>query len=266
MVNGFNALTGARVKLGKWDDYLAMREGILRLNATYRDLLSNDFGAIAGLLFDLGSGRYAAPPRDSDDRARAAWEADLARLRDDARSSKALALAEAGERSHTEVQAWLRDLGHALGFDVWIAANDHSRLFDGVPLATGCCRELPACITSLDGIDAVRLIDVLWIDRVTSQVAAAFEVEHSTTIYSGIVRLLDLALSAPDQTVKGLYLVAPDDREEEVRAQLQRPAFRGVANLQMKFLPYGELARHRDAIARFGHGLGPMETIARSLT
>ena len=266
MVNGFNALTGARVKLGKWDDYLAMREGIQRLNATYRDLLSNDFGAIAGLLFDVGSGRYAAPPRDGDDHARAAWEADLIRLRDDARSSKALALAEAGERSHTEIQAWLRDLGHSLGFEVWIAANDHSRLFDGVPLAVGCCRELPESVTSLDGIDAVRLIDVLWIDRVTLNVAAGFEVEHSTTIYSGILRLLDLAFSGPDQPVKGLYLVAPDDREEEVRAQLQRPVFRGVANLQMKFLPYGELSRHREAIARFGQGLGPVEAIARSLT
>jgi type II restriction enzyme len=46
IVNGYNALTGARVKLGKWDQYLAMREGILALNATYRDLLSNDLGAV----------------------------------------------------------------------------------------------------------------------------------------------------------------------------------------------------------------------------
>lgn len=33
IVNGYNALTGAKVKLGKWTEYLAMREGILRLNA-----------------------------------------------------------------------------------------------------------------------------------------------------------------------------------------------------------------------------------------
>ena len=266
MVNGFNALTGARVKLGRWEDYLAMREGVARLNNTYRDLLSNDFGAIAGLLFDVGSGRYAAPPRDGDETAHSAWQADLARLRVDAAQSKALALAEAGERTHSEIQAWLRDLGLALGFDVWIAANDHSRLFDGIPLATGCCRELPANVAALDGIEAVRLIDVLWLDRGSFEVSAAFEVEHSTSIYSGIVRLLDLALSSPNQAVKGLYLVAPDDREKEVRAQLQRPAFRGIANLQMKFLSYGELSKHRDAIARFGEGLRPVEAIARSLT
>ena len=32
-----------------------------------------DLGAVAGLLFDVGSGRYAAPPRVDDAAARAAW-------------------------------------------------------------------------------------------------------------------------------------------------------------------------------------------------
>ena len=56
IVKGYNRLTGARVKLGKWDEYLAMRSGMLRLNEQYRDMLSNDLGALAGLLFDLGIG------------------------------------------------------------------------------------------------------------------------------------------------------------------------------------------------------------------
>lgn len=267
IVKGYNELTGARVKLGRWQDYLAMREGILRINAAHRDILSNDLGAIAGVLFDLGSGRYTAPPRDGDDAAREAWAADLLRVREDATKAKnALAAAEADERSHSEIQAWLRDLGHALGFDVWIAANDHSRLFDGKPLAHGCCRELPEHLSNTAGAEAVRLIDVLWLERDTRRVAAAFEVEHSTSIYSGIVRLLDLALGAPNQAIAALFLVAPDDREEDVRAQVQRPAFRGIANLHMRFVPYGELGKHREAIARFGHGLKPLDSIARPLS
>jgi len=47
IVNGYNAIMGARVRLGRWDEYLAMREGILRLNREHRTLLSNDLGAIA---------------------------------------------------------------------------------------------------------------------------------------------------------------------------------------------------------------------------
>lgn len=62
IVKGYNAVTGAKVKLGSWDHFLAMRAGILDLNDRYRELLSNDLGAIGGLLFDIGSGRYPAPP------------------------------------------------------------------------------------------------------------------------------------------------------------------------------------------------------------
>ncbi len=61
IVKGYNAIAGANVKLGKWDEYLAMRRGIVALNAGHRGLLSNDYGAIAGFLFDVGSGRYPLP-------------------------------------------------------------------------------------------------------------------------------------------------------------------------------------------------------------
>src|SRR3546814_17817440 len=57
IVRGYNALTGAKVKLGRWDEYLAMRRGILELNAAHRSWLSNDLGAIAGFLFDVGKGQ-----------------------------------------------------------------------------------------------------------------------------------------------------------------------------------------------------------------
>ena len=61
------------------------------------------------------------------------------------------------DRSHTEVQAWIRDLGLALGFRVWIA--------------------------DAPGSESVRLIDVLWLEKSKDHVAAAFEVEHTTSIY-----------------------------------------------------------------------------------
>ncbi len=97
------------------------------------------------------------------------------------------------------------------------------------------------------------------------EVAAAFEVEHTTSIYSGIVRLLDLALGAAESTVHGLFLVAPDAREAEVRAQLRRPAFRSVAGLQLRYLAYSDLEENRDAMTRFGQGLRPLDAIARAL-
>lgn len=264
IVKGYNALTGSKVKLGSWNDYLAMRSGILRMNQEYRDLLSNDLGAIAGLLFDVGNGRYAAPPRADDDSAIALWEADLQRVREQP-ATKVEARRGEDDRTHAEVQGWLRDLGLALRYDVHIATNDRGRQYDGGRLGDGCCERLPASLDDTPGIDAVRMIDVLWLDRNTRAVAAAFEVEHTTSIYSGIVRLLDLAIGVDMRAMRGLFLVAPDDREEDIRGQLCRPAFSRTADLGIRYLPYGELARHREAIARFGTDLRAIESIARAV-
>lgn len=61
-------------------------------------------------------------------------------------------------------------------------------------MSDGCLVDLPETATGIAGADAVRLIDVLWFTAETKNPAAALEVEHTTSIYSGIVRLLDLAL------------------------------------------------------------------------
>jgi type II restriction enzyme len=262
IVKGYNALTGSKVKLGRWDEYLAMRQGALRLNAEHPALLSNDLGAVGGFLFDVGAERYPLPPRDGDAAAEEAWRADLARVREEsAKERKLLDAGREGDRTHAEIQLWLRELGRALGFDVWIAANDQSRAVGDGKLGDGCLAALPP---SLAAIDSVPLIDVIWLERGGGHAVAAFEVEHTTSIYSGIVRMLDLATAAV-QAVRGLYLVAPDAREEDVRKQLARPAFRRIGELSVRYLPYGELERNRQSIARFGEGLKAIDAIARAL-
>jgi type II restriction enzyme len=264
IVKGYNALTGSRIKLGSWPDYLSMRDGMLTLNAQFRSLLSNDLGAIAGLLFDIGSGRFQAPP-SNDDPAIAAWAADMARLRIESdKDRKAQLTTQKNDATHSEIQGWLRDLGRALGYDVWIASNDQGRALGEGRLGDNCLHSLPAAIESAAGFDAIRLIDVLWLSPTNGEVVAAYEVEHTTSIYSGIVRLLDLALG-PAQALCGLFLVAPDDREDEVRTQLKRPAFSRVADLGVRFLSYGDLERHRESIGRFGSGMKGIEALARSL-
>lgn len=264
IVKGYNALSGASVKLGSWTEYLAMRSGILRIVEEQRNLLSNDLGAVGGLLFDIGQGRYSAPPLAGDADARAAWERDLAIVRDlGAKETKAKDEARESDRTHTEIQGWLRDLGRALGFSVWIAANDRSRPFSEGKLSDGCLDELPLSVAG--GGDAVALIDVVWFTA-DGAPTAAFEVEHTTSIYSGIVRLLDLAQGAEVASNLPLFLVAPDSRETEVREQLQRPAFRtSTANLCLRYLSYGELERNREAMARFGSGVKAVQAVARDL-
>lgn len=264
IVRGYNALTGSNVKLGRWDHYLSMREGVMRLNADHRSRLSNDLGAVAGLLFDVGSGRFDAPPRERDLDAVQAWQADLARVREETSAQhRQWALERESDTTHTEIQGWLRDLGLGLGFQVWIASNDRSRDYLDGRLGDGCLECLPV---ALDGTaDSVRLIDVVWLEVGGGRVAAAFEVEHSTSIYSGIVRMLDLALGSAVAAGTTMFLVAPDNRRDEVAQQLRRPAFSRVSELGIRYLPYGELRSNRAAISRFGTGLKPLLEISQTL-
>jgi type II restriction enzyme len=265
IVKGYNELFGARVKLGDWGEYLAMRSGILRFNAEHQSLLSNDLGAIGGLLFDIGSGKYLPPPTNGDASTREAWESDLAKVREASiQQRKALSESRESDRTHTEIQGWLRDLGTSLGFNTWVASNDRSRAYGNGKLGDGCLSELPSSVVG--GGDAVALIDVVWFEAANNHPAAAFEVEHTTSIYSGIVRLLDLAQGAKLDICVPLFLVAPDKREEEVRSQLSRPAFRAVCQeLRLRYLPYGDLEKNKDAMARFGQGLKPIEAIAKEM-
>ncbi|MCE3602830.1 type II restriction endonuclease [Massilia sp. P8910] len=262
IIKGYNLLTGAAVKLGRWPEYLAMRQGMMELNRRYRTLLSNDLGALAGLLFDIGSGRYPiATPGDTSN-----WKLALAQVcAENAAAAKARMTAANNDHTHTEIQGWLRDLGLALGYDVWIASNDKNRPYLGSRLSEGCLARLPDAVANASAADTIALIDVLWISQAAGNIAAAFEVEHSTSIYSGIVRMLDLALGVPEHGDAAFFLVAPDTREQDVRAQFARPAFSRVSELNVRYLGYSELKEHKESIARFGSGLKGVAAISASL-
>lgn len=263
IVKGFNAFFGANVKLGRWNEYLAMRERVIEFNTMHRKWLSNDLGAVAGFLFDIGSGRYSIGATNA---VSVDWEADLAKVHEEsAAAHKARVAASENDQSHTQIQGWLRDLGTSLGFQVWIASNDKGRSYGEGRLGHGCLTELPAAIRASSAHDTIALIDVLWLDPATGKITMAFEVEHSTSIYSGIVRMLDLALGVPEHEGSTFFLVAPDAREADVRAQFARPAFSRVKELNVRYIGYGELSKNRDAIARFGNGEKAILAISKSL-
>lgn len=256
IVAGFNRLCGAKLKLGNWRDYLLMREGVLQLNRSNQAMLSNDLGAVAGLLFDVGMGRYE-PPMSQQDTWRLNVEAASKKAAEHLRTSE-----ESEGVSHSEVQGWLLELGRALGYATWVAANDRGRTYKQSTLGELSLEMFPAQIAP--GNESVPLIDVIWFEKASSRVAAAFEVEHTTSIYSGVVRLLDIASGLECCEDAAFYLVVPDGRAPDVLAQLQRPAFSSARNQRFRFLPYSELQKNRESIARFGNGLKPIEAIAKA--
>jgi hypothetical protein len=68
----------------------------------------------------------------------------------------------------------------------------------------------------------IELIDVLWLDG--NAIVAAFEIESTTSIYSGLLRMSDLVARQPNISVP-LFLVAPDERRDKVIQQVNRPTF-----------------------------------------
>jgi hypothetical protein len=69
-------------------------------------------------------------------------------------------------------------------------------------------RELPRQFDDVTN-RTIELIDVLWLQG--DAIIAAFEVEHTTAIYSGLLRMSDLVSMQPNIKID-LFMVAPDQR------------------------------------------------------
>lgn len=256
IVKGYNLLAGDNLKLGDWQAYLRMRAGMLQMTQQSAGLLSKDLGDVAGLCFEVGSARMMASelPEAALAELRERWEKEAAKRHKEVQQELKQ------DQAHAEQQAMLAKLGKAWGCDVWIARNDHNRRWSGGRLGELSVPSFKAPGLPPEVRDTVSLIDVLWLDPTSGDVTAAFEVEKSTSIYSGILRLYDLALTAP-ACQDHLYLVAPAEREREVVMQLSRPSL--SAPRRPEYLLFEDLACHCDSMARFGTGLETLKRLSR---
>jgi hypothetical protein len=132
-------------------------------------------------------------------------------------------LAEVSGTRHTEMQYRLLTLGSDMGFDVWVARNDRSRKWDGTTLGAlpRMVSELPTQFNEATN-RTIELIDVLWLKG--NSIIAAFEIECTTAVYSGLLRMSDLLALQPNLEIN-LFLVAPDERQEKVQQEILRPTF-----------------------------------------
>ncbi|TKJ26995.1 MAG: hypothetical protein CEE41_00655 [Hadesarchaea archaeon B3_Hades] len=143
------------------------------------------------------------------------------------------------ESAHSKAQAALIRLGKITGCSVWIASNDRRRPFQGKPLGEGCLKSLPNLGLSEEATRHISFIDIIWIRQNTP--VCAFEVETTTSIYSGLLRMADLLSVVPALNIK-LFIIAPNERQEKVMAELSRPTFRKIGLSDFcKFIPMEEL-------------------------
>lgn len=159
--------------------------------------------------------------------------------------------------SHTEIQWLLLKLGQEMKLDVWVATNDRTRQFNGNRFDTQpkLLRRLPQRFDEATQ-RTVELIDVLWLKG--QAIVAAFEIEHTSSIYSGLLRLSDLLAMQPDIDTP-LYIVAPDERQRKVILEINRPTFSKATNLAERcgYIPYSALRKAIDRAEGLAAHLAP---------
>lgn len=112
--------------------------------------------------------------------------------------------------------------GHAAGYSVWVPPSDRNQKFDSEEFATMTISELPSFGFDAITSQIVSNIDVLWFEG--NVIHKAFEIESTTSIYSGLLRMSDLVLSQPNINID-LHIVAPSRRRDLVRKNILRPTF-----------------------------------------
>jgi hypothetical protein len=127
------------------------------------------------------------------------------------------------ELSHVQVQTLLGGIGNAKGFDVWVPVSDRGRLDWSLTATFGLRDALPPSLTLVREI--AEEIDVIWLERGGERPAAFYEVEHSTPIYSGLLRFNDVHLTLPSAPMR-FGIVSNDERRALFVRQVSRPTFR----------------------------------------
>lgn len=169
------------------------------------------------------------------------------------------------ETLHTQAQSELIGLGKVTGCAVWVASNDYSKTYQGKSFRDSCLQTLPNMGLSAEATKRISMIDVIWIKQ--NAPVCAFEVEATTSIYSGLLRMSDLLAVIPAINIR-LYIVAPQTRQERVLRELARPTFQKIGlNDFCKYISTEHLFELTQKVKGFGGHIQPtiLDTIAIGL-
>lgn len=125
-------------------------------------------------------------------------------------------------RESIRIQALIAQIGARMGMSVWIPRADRAAVLkewkaDGQSVL----ERLPLNYDDTT-LRTIEQIDVLWLRG--RSIVRAFEVEHTTSVYSGILRMADLLALQPNMNIR-LHIVAPTAKREKVFQEIRRPVF-----------------------------------------
>ena len=145
-------------------------------------------------------------------------------------------------RESIQVQALIARIGSAMGMSIWLPRADRAAVLrEWQDNEHQLLERLPLNYDDTT-LRTIEQIDVLWLRR--RSIVRAFEVEHTTSVYSGILRMADLLALQPNMDIK-LHIVAPQERREKVFNEIRRPVFslldRGPLKESCTYISYESL-------------------------
>jgi hypothetical protein len=148
------------------------------------------------------------------------------------------------ELTHQDVEGILLELGNLLGFSTYTA--DPSGTYRGKQLRQiARLKEVPAESIPPRHLPVVREIDVIWFDDDMVPIFC-FEVEHTTDITKGLLRLYPLT---PFPQAK-FVILAPHNMRGKFQREMKRPPFSSVRDRYL-FRSYKELVRFANQAADY---------------
>lgn len=149
--------------------------------------------------------------------------------------------------SHDQMQTLIAEIGNAKGYEVWVPSNNIGCLDWSLTRRFEVTRSLPERFRDIRS--TLCEIDVVWLARGSNQIEGLYEVEHSTPVYSGLLRFNDVLLT--DSRIHRFSIVSNDSRRELFSQQLQRPTFRrsGLSEL-CSFLEYANVYSWHERMLR----------------
>ncbi|MFC2159236.1 hypothetical protein ACFLQS_00765 [Actinomycetota bacterium] len=211
----------------------------LKINQTLEEIKNiSGLGSLASadnLLFCINKG-YLSEKEEIDERV----EKEVKEIEEiDVDEKK-----EETENMHSKMQYYLIKIGINKGHDIWIAQNDQNKFFNGFSFSENTLTTLPA-FTQPKTLMIAKFVDVIWFRKNTANPMRFFEIEHSTSIYSGLLRLNDIIIDFP---ITKATILIPKARIKLFENQISRRTFdlSGLYEI-CEYMTYEDLEKYYNA-------------------
>jgi hypothetical protein len=148
------------------------------------------------------------------------------------------------EDVHKKMQYYLIKIGINKGHDIWVAQNDSNKSYDSFSFSENTLNELPA-FTQPKTLAIAKFVDVIWFKKNTANPVRFFEIEHTTSIYSGLLRLNDIIIDFP---ITKATVIIPKSRIKLFEGQIARRTFDLSGLYEVcEYMTYNDLEKYFSA-------------------